>query len=430
MSKPVPQNLDKPRATRDVARDTVRAQTRKPRRTFGRLRKLPSGRWQAAYVHDEKVYTAPHTFAAKIDAEGWLAERRREIDRDLWSAPATVDEKRAKRERELTFGEYAKTWLDTRLVKGRPLRPRTRDHYSRLLDKYLVPAFGKKPLRSIDRAMVERWYSKTADEPPTLRAHCYSLLRTIMESARTDRRRLIDINPCAIAGAGTTDRKIQPKPATVDQLDTLAAEMPENLKAMVLLASWCALRFGELVELRRRDIDVADKLVNVQRAAVRVDGGWSVGDPKSDAGKRVVAIPPHVWPQVKRHLAVHVEPAANALLFPPKNGEHLQPSTLYRHFYRAREKAGRPDLRWHDLRHSGATLAAQTGATLAELMARLGHSTPQAAMRYQHAAAGRDQVIADELSKLAAAAKKVAAAKKAAERKVAKKAVPTKVTEK
>jgi integrase len=104
-----------------------------------------------------------------------------------------------------------------------------------------------------------------------------------------------------------------------------------------------------------------------------------------------VAIPPHIVPAVELHLSEHVGPEQDSLLFPAKSGDRLQPSTLYRHYYRAREKAQRTDLRFHDLRHSGATLAAQTGATLAELMARLGQSTPQAAMRYQHAAQGRDK---------------------------------------
>ena len=81
----------------------------------------------------------------------------------------------------------------------------------------------------------------------------------------------------------------------------------------------------------------------------------------------------------------------------------MSPSSLYRVFYRARESAGRPDLRWHDLRHTGAVLAAQTGATLAELMGRLGHSTPAAALRYQHVAADRDYEIACKLSMLAGA---------------------------
>ena len=61
----------------------------------------------------------------------------------------------------------------------------------------------------------------------------------------------------------------------------------------------------------------------------------------------------------------------------------------------------REDLRWHDLRHSGAVLAAAAGATLAELMARLGHSTPGAALKYQHAVAGSDHAVAERLSKLA-----------------------------
>ena len=72
--------------------------------------------------------------------------------------------------------------------------------------------------------------------------------------------------------------------------------------------------------------------------------------------------------------------------------------TVRRHWMRARVAAGRPDLRVHDLRHAGAVLAAQSGATLAELMARIGHSTPQAALRYQHAARGRDAIIAARMS--------------------------------
>jgi integrase len=115
----------------------------------------------------------------------------------------------------------------------------------------------------------------------------------------------------------------------------------------------------------------------------------------------VTTIPPHLLPALTEHLKAHTQLGAQGLLFPAGHGGHLVPSTLYGVFYPAREAAGRPDLRFHDLRHTGATLAAATGATLAELMARLGHSTPGAAMRYQHASADRDRVIADALSKLA-----------------------------
>jgi integrase len=271
-----------------------------------------------------------------------------------------------------------------------------------MLDGHIVPTFGSKAVRDITMQAVDRCYTKTLADKPTMRAHCYSLLRTILETART-RDRIIDVNPCLIRGAGTTTRTIKPKPATLAQLDVLAAEMPDRYRLMVPLAAWCALRFGKLVELRRADVDLIDNVVKIRRGVVRVDGGWVVGDPKSE-GARDVAIPPHIVPAVKEHLATHVPKAPNSLLFPAKSGGHLQPSTLYRHFYKARAVAGREDLRWHDLRHSGAVLAAQTGATLAELMARLGHSTPAAAMHYQHAAQGRDKAIAAGLSMLAAAA--------------------------
>lgn len=377
---------------------TAEAPRSSTRRSFGRLRQFRSGRWKASYTGpDGLLYEAPSTFALKLDAEAWLTDRRREIDRELWSPPGKDDKPR--RQHHVTFAEYAERWLATRTVKGRPLRPRTRAHYASLLEKQILPTFGPKPLPSITMEMVDHWYAKMGAGAPTLRAHAYSLLRTILESART-RDKLIESNPCAIAGAGSADRVVRPKPATLEQLDILVAEMPDRLQVMVLLAAWCALRFGELVELRRGDVDLEDHVAKIRRAAARVDGGWVIGDPKSDAGKRDVAIPPHLIPAVEYHLSEHVGLAKGALLFPATSGEHLQPSTLYRHFYRAREKAGRPDLRWHDLRHSGAVLAAQTGATLAELMARLGHSTHQAALRYQHAAAGRDKVIAAAMSEM------------------------------
>src|SRR6266568_5647691 len=115
-------------------------------------------------------------------------------------------------------------------------------------------------------------------------------------------------------------------------------------------------------------------------------------------GKRDVNIPPHLTPLVHEHMILHVQRGPGALLFPAAGGGHMAPSALYAVYHPAREAAGRPDLRFHDLRHTGATLAAATGATLADLMHRLGHSTPSAAMRYQHASEERDRDIASALS--------------------------------
>jgi hypothetical protein len=98
-----------------------------------------------------------------------------------------------------------------------------------------------------------------------------------------------------------------------------------------------------------------------------------------------------------------VQPGSEALLFPSVKDPDatLHHQTLYKQWEHARVAAGRPDLRIHDLRHGAAVMAAQSGATLAELMQRLGHSTSRAAMRYQHAALGRDAEIAIALSEMA-----------------------------
>lgn len=212
---------------------------------------------------------------------------------------------------------------------------------------------------------------------------------------------IIESNPVHIRGAGNVIRIKKVRPATPAELDLIVAALPSKYRALVLLASWCALRFGEATELRRRDVDLDSGVVRIRRGVVRVDGQYVVGEPKSAAGIRDVAIPPNIIPALSRHLEEHVGQDPDALLFPATDGtSHLAPSSLYKVFYPARAAAGRPDLRFHDLRHSGAVLAAQTGATLAELMGRLGHSTPQAAMRYQHAAADRDRAIAQEMSRM------------------------------
>src|SRR6476660_9829153 len=106
---------------------------------------------------------------------------------------------------------------------------------------------------------------------------------------------------------------------------------------MVTLASWCALRFGETVELRGGDIDLNEEVIRVRRAAVRLKGTYSVTSPKSDAGLRDVAIPPHIIPAIEAHLAKHVGKGRDSLLFPAAGGGHLQPSALYGHWYKARK---------------------------------------------------------------------------------------------
>jgi integrase len=363
------------------------------KRDFGTIRKRANGRWQAYYMGpDQAFHRAPSTFDAKVDAEAWLASERRLMQNDEWS-PTKSRRAKVVRSTEM-FGPYAEAWLEQR-----ELKPRTRALYRRLLDRFILPACGDVSLRDITPQVVRTWHSGLDSSRPTQRAHTYSLLRSILSTAVTDE--ILASNPCRVRGAGSAKRVRSIEPATLGELEVLLEKIPAPYRALVLIGAWCGLRFGEVSELRRKDVDLKAKTIHVKRGVVRIGKEVTVGKPKNIAGVRDIAVPPHLLPILEQHLKEHVALGREALLFPSVKDPDVQvhTNTLRRHWLKARLAAGRPDLRVHDLRHTGAVLAAQSGATLAELMARIGHSTPQMALRYQHVARGRDAEIAARMSK-------------------------------
>ena len=182
------------------------------------------------------------------------------------------------------------------MAADRDLKPRTRELYRNLLDDVILPDLGGERLDRITPALVREWYARLDPERATRRAHAYGLLRTVLGSAVTDD--ILTANPCKVPGGSHAPKQHTTKIASLDELDTIVKAMPERYRAMVLLAAWCGLRFGELTELRRSDLDMAEGVVHVRRGVVRAGGEVIVGTPKSSAGIRTVSIPPHVRPAV------------------------------------------------------------------------------------------------------------------------------------
>ena len=171
---------------------------------------------------------------------------------------------------------------------------------------------------------------------------------------------------------------------------------------LVLLAAWCGLRLGEALALTRADVDLKEGSVSIDKSAAELKSGERiVGPPKTKAGMRKVFVPPHVVPALARHLE-HFSggPAPSDLVFTGTLGQPVRRGSLYTAWMRATKAAGMDGVRIHDLRHTGATLAAATGASTKELMNRLGHASSDAALRYQHATKDRDAAIAAALSEL------------------------------
>lgn len=359
------------------------------RRQFGMVRKLPSGRFQASFLPPGGVgrQNAPHTFRTKTDAHRWLTLVEADISRGTW-----LDDRAAA---EL-FGNYARA-----ILRDSPkIGVRWRETCERNLRLHLAPLVDV-PLRDLTASRVREWHAAAlrGSGGRTSISQSYRFLRMVMNTAV--REGIVARNPCQIPGAGTVRAAERPV-ATPAQVVALVDAINPRYRTAVLIAAWCGLRRGEIAGLRVSDVDLVEHTITVRKARVEPlhDRGKAFDkDPKSEAGKRTIAIPPHVVPVIRLHLD---EYAGKDRLFVSRDGSPLRGDTLYQAFVRARAKVGLDGLTFHDLRHTGQTLAAQTGATLADLMKRLGHSSMAAARRYLHAVDGRDREIAKALSELAA----------------------------
>lgn len=355
------------------------------RRHFGSVRKLPSGRYQARYWHAGATHVAPETFKAKADAMAWLSTTETDLLRGSWVDPEAG---------KVTLGGYAESWLD----RQSHLRPRTVELYRYLLDCHVLPTVGKRALADISPTEVTAWHRALVTELPGTAPKAYRLLAQIMGAAVKDDR--VMRNPCSVRGASSEVRQEQAIP-TVAEVEALAQAVPDRYRAMVLLGAWCSLRFGELAALRRDRIDLVHNEIKVIETVTElVSGERFTGAPKTAAGRRTVAIPPHLASLVEKHLGA-IGPSPDALVFPSPEGGYLRRHNFRQRVWVPALKVTGLHYRFHDLRHSGLTWAAASGATVAELMHRGGHSTTATAMRYQHATRDRDQAIAKALSAFA-----------------------------
>jgi integrase len=248
------------------------------RRRFGSVRRLPSGRWQARYrTSDGRQHTAPETFATKTDATRHLAQVETDMARGQWSDP---------RLGRTTFAEWAARWEATTIN----LRANTRATYRNLLRRYLLPTFGPVPLADLDAMAVRAWLARLERDGvgASTRAKSYRLLSRILGTAIESG--YLTRNPCTIRGAASEPAS-EMRFATVAEVAALADAMPPCFRAIVLVAAYTGLRWGELAGLRVRRVDLLHRRVTVAEQLLEVRGQLAFGPPKTGAGLRTVTLP-------------------------------------------------------------------------------------------------------------------------------------------
>jgi integrase len=279
------------------------------------------------------------------------------------------------------------------------LAPKTSELYTYLLSRLILPALGDVELADLTPARVRAWRAKLlrAGRPgPSTVAKAYRLLSAMMATAVVDS--VIARNPCVEKGAGV-ERSPEMCIATPEQVAAIAAAIDPRYRALVLTAAYAGCRWGELVGLRQRNLDLRAGTLVVAEQVVELHGGQLlVREPKSAAGRRVVHLPAGLVEELRSHLSTFVAVDPDGLVFPSGNGGVLRQSNFRnRHWAPALRSAGVEKLRFHDLRHVAGTLATVSGATIREVQARLGHASPAAAYRYQHVLESRDAEIAERL---------------------------------
>lgn len=354
-------------------------------------------RWPNAASRQSKSFPLEQ----EADARAWLAHEHRLIMARKWEPPAAV--KHREKTKRITMREYYGPWLDHRTFKGRPLKAGTRYRLQKDIENHIIPYFGTMRLIDITQADIDDWLSTLPPEQEAMRSNALRALKSMLKTASKPGEHgeppLIPQYPCTHS-LPRPRRKSETIPATPEQIKAIHDNMPRRYAMSVYLAVFGdGLRIGEVCALKRKDIDLERHAMHIRRGRVTMDHSKTTDTPKTENSIRDEAIPPQLVPQLSAFFEKYEITDPDAWLFPGirDDKQPIHPNSL-RHWYdSARKNAGRPDLRFHDLRHTGLTWLAEDGATVRELMDAAGHSDVDTAMRYQHSVDARKNKLAEKL---------------------------------
>jgi len=362
------------------------------RRSFGYIRKLPSGNYQASYTGPNGIrYTGDRTFRAKNQATDWLTVIDASIITGTWEPPAVDDETKSD-----LFGEYAMRHIRIQTNhSGELLRASTKALYERLLATKLK-GFLAIPLHEIKAAQVAEWWADSIENGQrTSASKAYKLLSAVLK--RAVQEEIILVNPCKVKGAQSACSHKKVEVPTPEQVAQIAAAINNRYTMMVVLMAYGGFRFGEVTELRQKDFSKAPRLtasgelveayeIDVNRAVTLVKGKFVVDKPKSAASIRVVPVSSLLTEKIDELLA-SVDPNPESLIFPAVTGGHQRHDVFTNSFKPALKRCGLENsgITPHSLRHFAGTHLAKANANLPEIKKWMGDSSTTAVMRYLHA---------------------------------------------
>lgn len=358
----------------------------------GSIYQRRNGRWVAQIRIDGKRIAK--TFHTQKECQAWIRQMRDQIETGLnWTGS------------KISVGDYLNQWLQD--IEG-SIKPKTVRQYEGIVRNHLKPYLGKIRLQELQPYQIQQTYSKLKDQGHSQRniQLVHGVIRRALGMA--ERQGLIGRNPVkAVLPPKVVAKEM--KFLTDNQArQLLISAQGDRYETLYHLAITTGLRQGELIGLKWIDVDWAANTINVRRQLQpKRGGGYSFEEPKTKAGKRIVQLGEGSMRLLAKHRkSQDVERLSegwqdHGMIFPSRVGTPTGQRNLYRYFKRLLQKAGLPDIRFHDLRHTAATLMLMNGIPLIVVSRRLGHSKPSVTLDiYGHYLPGMQEqaaILMDEL---------------------------------
>lgn len=348
------------------------------------------GRWVGSFYHEgQRKYVYGSVGGKKAEASRKLKEAMQKAEQGTLVAS-----------NKQTMAEYLTYWLS---VKKLPHKPNTDATQTSMTRAHLIPHFGKLQLQKVARHHVQQFVKDLLEEdglkPSTIHT-IFGILHTALDDAVS--WQLLALNPCEHV---TLPRRNERDYIALSREQVQAFQQSlqgSSIEVLITLAIATGMRRGELLALKWSDIDLARGKLRVQRSVSRITGeGYKEVTPKTKASKRTISLTASMCEALKEHRHKQKEMRVKAaewndldLVFPSERGNHMRFASLFNRFKRELQKAGLPkEMRFHDLRHTCATLMLGMGISPKIVSEVLGHSSITITMNlYGHVIPGMQEL--------------------------------------
>jgi integrase len=301
------------------------------------------------------------------------ARRLAEALRDRDSGISVADERQ-------TVGQYLASWRD---ATKSTVRPRTWQRYEQYVRLHLIPTLGAVVLSKLTAQQVQGLYAKKLAEglSTTTVHHLHMVLHRALDAAL--RLELVHRNVCDMVDP---PRMAHHEMTTLSEDQArafLSAAAGDRLEALYVLALATGMREGEMLALKWRDVDLEQGTLQVRATLQNIGGAFTLAEPKTDKSRRRIALSKTAIEALRQHRVRQAEERLQLgqawsdmdLVFPNTIGQPIDASNLYKYwFLPLLKKAGLPPMRFHDLRHTAATLLLGRGINPKIVSEMLGHS--------------------------------------------------------